>query len=668
MNKRAEAAAAAEDDSRGASGVAPAEDDSRARSLTGLVATLKGLLSMLSQEEKSSVSGLLRSELGGLESKKRKGAEDGERDAPAATATRTKARARKGLGKDDGPPVKPAATKAKASKRREEDDAPSATKAATKAKATRMTEGVEEDGGTQSIRRALERHPPSRKTAKSRTTVEEDGGGVEEDGDTQEAEHQLPDQKPADPHLRQDTTGMYRTTFLYDRETRTLTQDWMEKYCDESYYRPVLSMWKSGRCEWTRGKPAPNATTLNNWRRARLKEKPPVEVAVLPRKVVLEGAMLSMEVAQKRKGADPAVRTLYQTFLKALGLGMDVGSLFIHLRDSEDLDKHYFNLMVASKSINVAVSRNHFGEAFMVAARLAADYRMLMAEFQFSQRLANPAEQAEPDPYQSQKQIPVLFPNRSDKHRRELESVIGQDLIASMSNLGDGMPFLTSFAFISRGTYGAVFKATDSYGVESAWKVLTEARPLDSVAALACNEFTANLSSQTLRRIGRATRNAQLPFAVGTIEMPSHPMHAKSCFAMPSKGKPGIFYAVLVNQLALGSLEGEVNKISSELFSDRTGKVAPHALSRAASLFACAVQAVSNLHVFGFAHRDINWSNFLMVPFNKEVPGPYYTTTDGEKVQIYATDFGTALPPNQDLLLQGFVVRGGNQTERPAES
>ena len=55
MNKRAEAAAAAEDDSWSASGVALAEDDSRARSLTGLVATLKGLLSMLSKEEKSSV-------------------------------------------------------------------------------------------------------------------------------------------------------------------------------------------------------------------------------------------------------------------------------------------------------------------------------------------------------------------------------------------------------------------------------------------------------------------------------------------------------------------------------------------------------------------------------------------------------------------------------------
>ena len=165
--------------------------------------------------------------------------------------------------------------------------------------------------------------------------------------------------------------------------------------------------------------------------------------------------------------------------------------------------------------------------------------------------------------------------------------------------------------------------------MESAWKVLTEARPLDSVTALACNEFTANLSSQTVRRVGRSTRNAALPFVVGTIDvgtidMPSHPMHTKSCFTLPSKGKPGIFYAVLVNQLALGSLEGEVKKISSKLFSNRSGKAAPGALSRVASLFACAVQAVLNLHAFGFAHRDIKWSNVILY-FNLPRPTPSRT-------------------------------------------
>ena len=586
------AALAAEEDSRAAWAAKAAEDELRANTMTRLVDSLKGLLDSMSEEQKSSISGMLLSGLGGVESKKRRGAGGGGRVASPATVT---------------------VAKVKASKKLEADDAPSATKAAIKARASKTTEGVKED----------------------------------RDRDTSEAEHVWPDQRPADPHLQRDTTGMFRTTFLYDRETRTFTQDWMEKYCDESYYRPVMNMWMSGKYEWTRGKPPPNATTLNNWRRARLKEKPQVEVPVVARKVLLEGATLSIQLQQQKKGATLDVRTLHQTFMKALELSMDVGSLFIHLRDSDGLDKHYFNLMVASKSINVAVSRTHFGEAFMVAARLAADYRMLMAEYQFSQRLANPAEQAEQDQYyQSQRQIPVRFPNRSDRQRKELESVIGQDLIASMCNLGDGMPFLNSFDFISRGTYGAVFKATDSYGVESAWKVLTEARPLDSVTALACNEFTANLSSQTVRRVGRATRNAHLPFAVGTIEMPGHPMHTKSCFAMPSKGKPGIFYAVLVNQLALGSLEGEVKKISSELFSDRSGKAAPGALSRAASLFACAVQAVSNLHAFGFAHRDIKWSNMLMVPFNKEVPGPPPTTTNGVKVQIYASDFGMALSPN----------------------
>ena len=356
---------AADEDSRAAETAAAAEDDHRPNMMTQLVDTLKGLLGALSQEQKSSLSGMLQTELSRVESKKRRGGGGGGRVASPATTT---------------------VAKVKASKRREEDDATSATKAATLAQASKTTEGVTEDSYT-------------------------------------EAEHQYSDQRPAfDPHLQRDTTGMFRTSFIYDRATRIFVQDWMEKYCDESYYRPVVKMWMSGKHELTRGKPVPNANTLHNWRRARLKAKAPVKIPVLARKVLLEGAQVSLNLQQERKGATLEVRTLYQTFMKMLELSMNVGNLFIHLRDSDtSLDKHYFNLIVTSKSVNVIVCRAHFGEAFMVAARLAADYRMLIAEYQFSQRLANPAEQAEPDPYQSQRQIPVLFPNSSDRQRQELK-------------------------------------------------------------------------------------------------------------------------------------------------------------------------------------------------------------------------------------------------------
>ena len=80
----------------------------------------------------------------------------------------------------------------------------------------------------------------------------------------------------------------------------------MEKYCDESYYRPVLNR----KYDW----PAQSANALNHWRQAPLKEKQPVKVPVLPRQVLLDGAHLSMKVEQKSrwKGADQAERTLSQ--------------------------------------------------------------------------------------------------------------------------------------------------------------------------------------------------------------------------------------------------------------------------------------------------------------------------------------------------------------------
>ena len=107
-----------------------------------------------------------------------------------------------------------------------------------------------------------------------------------------------------------------------------------------------------------------------------------------------------------------------------------------------------------------------------------------------------------------------------------------------------------------------------------------------------------------------------------------------------------MFYAVLVTRLALCSLDGEVKRISCELFGDRTGSVGPNAFQHVASLFRCAVQTVSNVHSVGFAHRDLKWANLLMLSMDRAVPGPYHTFLSGKKGQVYTSDFGMAIPPN----------------------
>ena len=75
------AALAAEEGSRAASAAKAAEDELRANTMTRLVDSLKGLLDTLSDEQKSSISGMLLSCLGGVESKKRRGGGGGGRVA-----------------------------------------------------------------------------------------------------------------------------------------------------------------------------------------------------------------------------------------------------------------------------------------------------------------------------------------------------------------------------------------------------------------------------------------------------------------------------------------------------------------------------------------------------------------------------------------------------------
>lgn len=140
-----------------------ADNDSQAASAVAVIAvSLKSFisaLSALSQEHKSSLGALLPSELGVVESKKRSGGRVEGRIASSATTV----------------------AKLKAVKRRKDDDAPSAMKAYTKTKASKTTEGVKENSNL----------------------------------DLSDDDHQLSKgQRSADPHLRRDTTGMYRSTFV----------------------------------------------------------------------------------------------------------------------------------------------------------------------------------------------------------------------------------------------------------------------------------------------------------------------------------------------------------------------------------------------------------------------------------------------------------------------
>ena len=200
-----------------------------------------------------------------------------------------------------------------------------------------------------------ERDAPSSTTAKteakSRTRTKISGSKVREattQGEVEEECNTFGGQ-PALPLI----AGGYRDglRFVYDKDTRMHTQKWMENFCTGgAYYRAVELMWKSGRHDWTRGKPPPNYWTLHNWRKQHARDEAKLlEQHAFPavsRAKLLQGALFAIKHNQERKGAAADERTCFQAFMLALKIGMNKGSLVRFLCHSEDTDKHYFKLMV----------------------------------------------------------------------------------------------------------------------------------------------------------------------------------------------------------------------------------------------------------------------------------------------------------------------------------
>ena len=245
--------------------------------------------------------------------------------------------------------------------------------------------------------------------------------------------------------------------------------------------------------------------------------------------------------------------------------------------------------------------------------------------------------------YESSRKIPVSFPNCTPDRVLALTAMCGQDVLDSLSNLGDGMPFIEQFAFIGKGSFGSVWAASDTFSTKSAWKVMNTAVPGWAIPKAACNEFAMNLISQLAGRPGKATRNTILPFAIGPIDTPGHPMLGKQCFGLPSKEKQGMFYPVLVKKQALGTLQGEVNALS-KIFNDRNGKAPPGGLARAASMMECALEAVNQMHLYAGTHRDLKPDNFLLEECRADAQGKFMRTHNNVKVKVYVGDLGLSIP------------------------
>jgi serine/threonine protein kinase len=370
----------------------------------------------------------------------------------------------------------------------------------------------------------------------------------------------------------------------------------------------------------------------------RLRKAEAVEQPVLTKKQVRESSELAFRVKQEKLGASVAQLTPFQIQRKALQVSMS--SILQYILESSDSEQCVFNILLVSKDIHAAVTKTTVFSQLVAEMVNNADFQRILREFELSRRLDGP-EPAEV--YESCRKIPVMFPDCTQERIEALTAVIGKDIVDSLSNLGDGMPFIEQFSFIGKGSYGSVWAAPDTLATKSAWKVIHQAGPLWALPKAACNEFTMNAISQLVSRRGKATRQTLLPFAIGPIDTPGHPMFGKQCFALPSKEKQGMFYPVLVKRQAQGTLLGELRELS-KLFNYRNGKAPPGALSRVAGMMECALEAVNNMHMYAGTHRDIKADNFLLEDCRPDSQGKFMRTHSNKKVKVFVGDLGLSIP------------------------
>ena len=448
-------------------------------------------------------------------------------------------------------------------------------------------------------------------------------------------------QSDPDPTVRKDTTGTYRVAYNWPQKVQQLTVDWIIRSGLPSYYKPLERVWEARRETWTIGVPCPPATVVHTWVRAdrKARQQQAGEHPPLTKQVMQTYNAVSMRVVQEKMGASSDQRTKEQLLLQSWKVAMN--RVLQHCIDNEN-GKSINSMLRSSKGIyNVVTAASTF-PTYMARSKQLLDFRRLVEEHELSQRLSTkpPAQQ-----YESQRQIPVLFPNMSDNAAREVVIVIGSDVVDSLSNLGDGLPCINSYNFLGKGSYGAAFEMVFTEGHDSGvLKIFWKAGPLPlpAVAYAAGNEFAMNTISQIARaqRTGKATRTSLSPFALGVIDTPGHPFQGLQCLALPSKEKPGYYYAALFSKKAFGSLRTETKRVSKELFSDKRGKVEPSAFKEAAMMMKCAFQAVKALHSYGGSHRDLKPDNFFTVLYDAESEGDYFKDRDGTKKQVLVGDLG----------------------------
>jgi len=216
-----------------------------------------------------------------------------------------------------------------------------------------------------------------------------------------------------EPNVHRDTTGMFRVAYHYPQHIKELVLKWISSNCPVTYNKPLQTMWLKGVNQWTRGLPCPQPRVVNYWvrlERAKLAES--VDEHIPDKQSLRKYFQVACQAKQESMGASSDVLTPTKTQNKAMKVAINTVLRFILDSDPEP-EQHILNIMLVSKQMHTIVAGAAVFPAFMASMRKQMDLRRLLYEYEFSQRLA--ATRTEPPrALESEKKVPVLFPNISD--------------------------------------------------------------------------------------------------------------------------------------------------------------------------------------------------------------------------------------------------------------
>jgi hypothetical protein len=335
----------------------------------------------------------------------------------------------------------------------------------------------------------------------------------------------------------------------------------------QRFYKSLCTMWTSGEFNWASNQPMPSQTQVSYWLKNSRRENPPV----LDR-IAVSAKQCKLWVQQSFKRLASAFKSREQTYPAGsrgqFGLAKCLDTVLLLFVNDRSF-KHVLLCAQTSKSINHRMKRS---EAYLQVQRImqgrmvAIDAQLVLAQMDSShagEGGAGSSQGSQIAKQPSSQQILVDFSNLAVSLQTNALRGFKGDFRDTVINLGDAFGMDRLFYVGERG-FNSVFAHPDT---RTAIKILKRPGLLEQAVSKVANEARCFHLASTLNRMGArgvtASRNKFLPFS--PLPLTQIAGTSSGAIALPSWGLgDSVFYAALVMELAVGSINLETRKLSRE--------------------------------------------------------------------------------------------------------